>query len=709
MIKISIIIPVYNAEAFIEKCLNSVQEQTFSDFEVIIINDGSTDKTVAKVDTYMKKDTRFKLFTHTKPLGVASARNLGVKEASGEYIYFLDSDDFIHPNTLEQLVSNSSNALVVSGRMINAKKENNITVESSEPIYYRAKRRKLFKNRSILNRLIHRDLITQLPFNPNFRYFSDLELIVYILNNTEEITYVKSAIYFKKRRAIDEGISIMQEPLEGKIKQLSLLVHSLIANNLSDYSRKYLVNIVLVYYRKSIVRFIKQNEHQIENIFDDLYTLIEPISKKDLKNKSIVLKREIKRIQTNSLKDYKRLMLVHNRLRNIKNSFKKTKILSSYRRFVYKVGSYLPQNKQLIIFESFHGKQFSDNPRALYEYIKMNYPDYNCYWSVDASSTEIFNTYNLNTVNRFSFKWLLLLPRAKYWIFNTRIPLWINKPERVTYLQTWHGTPLKKLGIDIMNVTMPGTNTEKYKENFQKASSRWDYLISPNHYSTQIFTRAFGFEGKVIETGYPRNDILTTENNIDTINRIKEHIGIDKEKKVILYAPTWRDNQFHKKGAYKFKLELDLQRFKETYGDQAVLLLRMHYLIADAIDLSGYENIIYDMSRYSDIRELYLISDGLITDYSSVFFDYGKLKRPILFYVYDLEVYRDQLRGFYLDFYNEAPGPLLETNDSLFDQLHHIINDTYRLPDNFIDFHETYCYLEDGQATKRVISKLFEV
>lgn len=708
MNKISIIIPVYNSDSFIEKCLISVQQQSFTNFEVLIVDDGSTDETINKINFFISSDNRFKLYTHTKPQGVAAARNLGFAKSSGEYIYFLDSDDFIHPNTLEHLEKSSFGAQVISGRMINAKKENNINLEPSEPIQYKAKRRKLFKNRSILNRLIHRDLLTDKPFDPTFRYFSDLELITSILNTAKEITYVKSAIYYKRFRAIDEGISIMQEPMEGKIKQLSLLFESLLSNDLTNYTRKYLVNIVLAYYRKSIVRFIKQDENHIDTIFEDLYKLVKPISNEDLKNKSIILTREIKRLQTNSLKGYKRIMVVHNRLRNIKHSFKRTKLRSTYRRTIYKLGSYLPQNDKLIIFDSFHGKQFSDNPRAIYEHIQKYYPDYLCYWSVDSEAKQTLEKYKLNTLTRFSFKWLLLLPRAKYWIFNTRIPLWINKPDRVTYLQTWHGTPLKKLGIDIMNVTMPGTNTEKYKENFQKASSRWDYLISPNRYSTEIFTRALGFKGSVLETGYPRNDFLTIENNSETINQIKNHIGIDQDKKVVLYAPTWRDNQFHKKGAYRFKLELDLRRFREEYGDTAVLLLRMHYLIADALDLDGYEGVVYDMSRYSDIRELYLISDALITDYSSVFFDYGKLQRPILFYVYDLEIYRDQLRGFYLDFYNDAPGPLLKNNDSLFEQLDSIINGAYQLPDNFMNFYITYCGLEDGQATKRVVNKLFE-
>src|SRR5699024_5114208 len=135
--------------------------------------------------------------------------------------------------------------------------------------------------------------------------------------------------------------------------------------------------------------------------------------------------------------------------------------------------------------------------------------------------------------------------------------------------------------------------------------------------------------------------------------RVKSVCGIPNNKKVILYAPTWRDNQFYKIGHYKFNLQLDLERLKESFKDEYVIILRLHYLVEENLNLSGLENFVYDFSHHSDISELYLISDLLITDYSSVFFDYANLNRPILFYVYDIEEYRDQLRGFYIDFESE--------------------------------------------------------
>ncbi len=366
------------------------------------------------------------------------------------------------------------------------------------------------------------------------------------------------------------------------------------------------------------------------------------------------------------------------------------------------LGKVLPADNKLIMFESFLGKQYSDNPRAIYEYMRDNHPDYKLFWSSNRGSVNYFIEKNVPYVRRFSIKWLFLMTRSKYWITNSRLPLWIPKPKHTEYLQTWHGTPLKRLAADMDEVYMPGTNTEKYKRNFLAEAAKWDYLVSPNAYSTEIFERAFDFRKTMLETGYPRNDFLYTHNNIETINALKKTIGLPEGKKVILYAPTWRDNQFYQKGKYKFDLEMDLALMREKLGEDYIVLLRLHYLVAENLDLSAHEGFAYDASKHEDIRELYLIADMLITDYSSVFFDYANLKRPMLFFVYDIEDYRDNLRGFYFDFEKTAPGPLVKTTTELIDEIKAVENGF--IPTKaFEDFHAKFCYLEDGHATERVV------
>lgn len=406
--------------------------------------------------------------------------------------------------------------------------------------------------------------------------------------------------------------------------------------------------------------------------------------------------------------DYK---IIKNIYRKVKTEWIKTR-RSDLMQQLYKVSfvllGKLPAQKNLVMFESFLGKQYSDSPRAIYEYMLEQNMPYDIYWSVDRRHMKYFEDKDIKQVRRFSLQWLLLMARAGYWVTNSRLPLWIPKPNHTRYLQTWHGTPLKRLAADMDEVHMPGTNSIKYKQNFLKEADKWDYLVSPNAYSTEIFKRAFQFDKSLIESGYPRNDFLINTNNATEIANIKASSRLPEDKKVILYAPTWRDNQFYAKGKYRFNLELDLSRLQEEFGDEYIIALRLHYLVAENLDLSGYEDFVYDLSNHEDIRELYLIADMLITDYSSVFFDYANLKRPMLFFVYDIEDYRDNLRGFYFDFEEKAPGPLVKTTDEVISAIKDIEINGFNPSDKTEAFYKRFCYLEDGQASKRVVEEVFD-
>ncbi|ENQ3107024.1 CDP-glycerol glycerophosphotransferase [Bacillus sp. 491mf] len=370
--------------------------------------------------------------------------------------------------------------------------------------------------------------------------------------------------------------------------------------------------------------------------------------------------------------------------------------------------SCLPPKKNLILFESFSGKQYSCNPRAMYEYMLQNNMDFQMVWSVKKDCIAVFEEANIPYVKRFSIRWFILLARARYWVTNSRMPTWLPKPKHTTYVQTWHGTPLKKLAGDMKEVHMPGTTTEKYKHNFYREAQNWDYLLSPNAYSTKIFKRAFQFQKDVVEAGYPRNDFLYVNNNSKAIHALKKKNGLPVDKKIILYAPTWRDDQFYSKGRYKLDLQLDLGLLQETLGSDYIILLRMHYLVAEQFDLEQYSGFVYDFSHYRDINELYLLSDLLITDYSSVFFDYANLKRPIIFYTYDIDSYREKLRGLYFDLETEVPGPVVvNTEGVLAEILKFELNGLGEFADKYNTFYNNYCYLEDGFASKRVVEKIF--
>ncbi|WP_240312874.1 CDP-glycerol glycerophosphotransferase family protein [Bacillus halotolerans] len=353
----------------------------------------------------------------------------------------------------------------------------------------------------------------------------------------------------------------------------------------------------------------------------------------------------------------------------------KSKILMKYRSLLVRVYSIIfriiglfPRNEKLLIFEYYSGKQFSCYPRAIFEYLKENKNkyEYRLIWSIDKRNKGLFDDIQEKDFKKFSLKWLLYLDTAKYWITNITnscLPQWVPKLRNTTYVQTWHGTPLKKFANDMDEVQMPGT-TEQYKRNFLIKASKWDYLISPNAYSTEIFRNAFQLKKIFIESGYPRDDFLYKENRNEEMLKIKERLGINKEKKIFLYAPTWRDNSFYAKGKYKFNMFLDLESLKNQLSNEYIAILRMHYLVPKNINLTVYKGFAHDFSDHNDIRELYLI---LITDYSSVFFYYAGLKRH---FVPDIKFYRNKLRDFMMILKSVLPGLLYKTTEKVIEPIH---------------------------------------
>lgn len=387
------------------------------------------------------------------------------------------------------------------------------------------------------------------------------------------------------------------------------------------------------------------------------------------------------------------------------NIFRKSKYYFPTMKLFYNfLRTILPVDEKLILFESGIGKQYADSPRFIYEEIVKQNLDYKKIW-VSNKNIRFQDIENTFRIKRLSPSYYYYLARAGIWVNNQNFPTYIRKPKKTIYLQTWHGTPLKRMLHDIENVQ---GRTDDYVERVSKAIENWDYLISPSSYATNAFRSAFKYNGEILEVGYPRNDIFYKENISELCGKIKRRLNIPKDKKVILYAPTFRDNQTTKVNKFSFDIQMDLKKMKEQLGDEYIILLRMHVVIANKIKLEeDISDFAYDVSSYSDIQELLLISDILITDYSSVMFDFANTRRPMLFFTYDFETYRDELRGFYLDFENEAPGPLVRTTEEIIDSIQNIKSVERSYNKKYEQFYQKYCYLEDGKASKRVVEKIF--
>ncbi|WP_187373129.1 CDP-glycerol glycerophosphotransferase family protein [Bacillus rubiinfantis] len=406
-----------------------------------------------------------------------------------------------------------------------------------------------------------------------------------------------------------------------------------------------------------------------------------------------VKKSLLEKITDNSL-----LVRVGNRFRRTKYYFPLMKVFYNLARRV------LPVNKKLILFESGLGKQYADSPRAIYEEItKQNLP-YQKVWVLNKNVR--FQDSETIKVKRLSPQYYYYLAKAGYWINNQNFPTYIKKREETIYIQTWHGTPLKKMLFDIEHVQ---GRDEGYLDRVYQATQTWNYLISPSEYATKAFKSAFRYQGNMLEVGYPRNDLFYQDVRQETARKVRNSLRIPANKKVILYAPTFRDNETSGNNKFVFNINMDLHKLKEQLGNEYILLMRMHVVISNSLTISEeLQDFVKNVSNYSDIQELLLISDILITDYSSVMFDFANTGRPILFYTYDLDTYKNDVRGFYINFENEAPGPFVFSTEDILNAVENIEEVKQKYDDKYNAFRNKYCPLEDGRAAERVVNQIFK-
>lgn len=300
------------------------------------------------------------------------------------------------------------------------------------------------------------------------------------------------------------------------------------------------------------------------------------------------------------------------------------------------------------------------------------------------------------------------LRTAKYWISNYRMLDYQHPRKGQIYVQCWHGTPLKRLGYDLNASDNSMNSIQEIRDKYRTDAAKFAYILSPSPFATDKFATAWNLKAtnqmhKLIEEGYPRNDRLITADDTER-NRIRKNLGVT-DKKVILYAPTWRDNQHTSGEGYTYKTEVDFDSLKEQLGNEYVILFRAHYLVANSFDFEKYKDFVVDVSGYSDINDLYIAADILITDYSSVFFDYANLRKPIIFYMYDLDQYANELRGFYLAL-DELPGPIITDDSKLVENI--LACGKWKIDEKYKAFCDKYNPKDDGHASERVVRRIIK-
>lgn len=389
-------------------------------------------------------------------------------------------------------------------------------------------------------------------------------------------------------------------------------------------------------------------------------------------------------------------------LKRLLKTYSPTRVLGALRRrradWMRKL-QYRPQStsklRDAVLFESFQGKVIGDNPLDIFYEVKNRFPQLELIWATGKGTSAPEGARGVRFGSR---EWLQALATSKYLVNNTNFPWYFRKVPGQVYLQTWHGTPLKRLGRDIPNNYL----TKSYLDTMDREAGYWDFLISPSPYCTEVFPGSFGYHGNIIETGYPRNDRLSKITGAQR-QQIRERIGVsDPSTFIVMYAPTWRDYNRSATGNWQSVNFMD-ENIK--LPDEFQMIYRGH-TNTHAVHNAAVAGGAIDVTLYPDVTELYIAADILITDFSSVMFDYTVTGKPIMFLAPDLERYRAE-RGFYFDFEAMAPGPILNSDAEVLQALGRIDQLSKEYEPRYRAWQHKFNSLEDGNAAKRVVDQVW--
>lgn len=678
MKKVSVIVPVYNVEKYLERCLNSLVNQTLEDIQIIVVNDGSPDNSQEIIERFEKQYPE-KLKGYVKENGgLSDARNYGMQFIEGEYVAFVDSDDYVDETMYEKLYDKAmeeESEIVICGyykvndatyTMTRAQygnmeeygmscKENPIIIEMNAPYAW--------------NKLIKWDLLKRsgVKFPKGYTY-EDIPTMYLLLAMANRVSKVDEQLYYyiiERKGSITATFSRTRNLI---MKSLDLFNQRFKEAGLFDEFRDELVVITL---RHIYFRFIEFKR------YDD-----KKMKKELVKEGFRILDKYFPDWVKNSA-NYQRFGLPEDR--NVKRWFYKKKAYwwiaarapfswvvkynewdqQRYRRnklLKYQYVDYFEKEKVVknrVLVESFHGKNISDSPYYIMKEMLAE-KKYKIYCTTDDNNYKAnydfikANNLNVKLVRLKSKKYYKILATAEYLINNVSFPLCFIKKEEQIYLNTWHGTPLKTLG---KNMRRGIESMNNIQHNFLQAS----HLLFPNEYTKEHMMEDYNLDklytGKTIVGGYPRNCIFSDS---AAGNAIKKKLGLEG-KTVYAYMPTWR-------GANSYQIAKSdtftkiLAQMDKVLDDNHVMFVNLHPNTKEDID---YEQFNYIKPFPTEIPNYEFINstDALITDYSSIFFDYSITGKPIILFAFDYEEYMDE-RGMYLDI-KDLPFELVYDIDKL--------------------------------------------
>lgn len=361
----------------------------------------------------------------------------------------------------------------------------------------------------------------------------------------------------------------------------------------------------------------------------------------------------------------------------------------------------LPVAKGTVVFESHLGAQYSDNPKYVYRALRESGAPYRAIWSYSGSRRGFPAEARL--VRRDSWAYYRALARAEFWVDNQGFPAGLSKRRRTTYIQTWHGSAFKRMGFDEPSVKRA---TRSEHERLRAMVDRYDGFVVRSEHDVRTLVQGLGVTAEPLRIGYPRNDPLVTGGDPEERAELRRRLGLEgDDRTVVLYAPTFRTDDDGRPAA-RFEIPFDLERFAAEFGGSHVLLVRAHYLSTTVVP-PGLRGTVIDVGDTHDVTPLLLLADALITDYSSVMFDYALLDRPMIFYTPDRDDYVTRQRGAYFELARHAPGPVVDDEAELFALLRDLDGVGRDHADARRRFVERFGEYDTGGAASAIVDRFF--
>lgn len=713
---ISIIVPIYKVELYLRRCLDSILAQTYQNLEIILVDDGSPDNCGIICDEYAAKDNRIKVI-HKENGGLSDARNYGLDIARGQYIGFVDSDDWISPDMYAYLLQGllKYDADIAVCEYYNVYNKKRIATRRDED--------RVFEGGKILeallglkignyawNKLYKKELWCDIRY-PYGQNYEDVRTTYKLFQKCRRVVGLKDAKYFYfqnnfgivQDRSIKNAISCVASRMEryDAIYDESINMHSFMLREIYQYTCSLRDKI-----NKASLNEFRDEEKNLayvcsflENHLDEFYAeyqwgklgktafklICEP------KHGNWVLSKKCTNLSEK--KGALQNKATMKWLKKKKQGYEENKVLSKY----YKYFDKLPLDNNLVLLESRGGEDFASN--IFYIAKELSLRGKKICISVKQKYVNKIKCIlqqglikNTQIVIKGSAEYYKAFASAKY-LFNDMVYSdRILKKEGQIWVNTWHGTPLKCLEFDVANQRheLGGASREFMRSDYISVPSQYmiDKLISSSRINNLCkFT-------KVLYSGYPRNQVFF---DLDTQVQIKRELGIE-DKEIFVYMPTWRGTFLsHESVSGEYAINKILANLDKKLNDNQLIFVKLHNYMNNAIDFSIYSHI----KPFPDIYESYAflsIADCLITDYSSVFFDFANTGRKIILFAYDKEDYLKQ-RGLYISF-DALPFPIVCTYDELAEELN--LHKTYD-DSNFI---KTYCTYDCLNATQKLLDRI---